>query len=270
MTAKKSVMCSLLLILLIGGNMLPGSAQNDDNDVNRNWKNEVFGVGERLIFDLDYSFVTAGRTVMSIDSIVEVEGYKCYRLVSTVSSNKTFDLIFKVRDRVETNIDITGIFSRRYYKQLQEGKYKDNKEVFYDQEKGKARVYKDKVLKKVSKIEPCSQDILSSLFFFRTLDLEVGDTINVNLYDVSKSYPLKVKVNRRERIKVPAGTFDCLVVEPFLESEGMFRSKGKIELWLTDDQRKIPVQMRTYILLIGHIDARLREYTSGEPLEISE
>ena len=236
-------------------------------EVDRTWQNTVFGVGERMVFNLDYAFITAGRTVISIDSIVKVNGKDCYRVVSRVKSNKFFDAFFKVRDHVETNIDVKGIFTRRYFKRIQEGKYRNTKEVIYEQERGLAHMMNEGVYKETSRIKPCAQDILSALFYLRTLDFSVGDTIRVNLHDVRKSYPLKVKVNRSERVEVPAGEFDCLVLEPFLESEGMFRSKGKIEIWLTDDERKIPVLMRTYIVIIGHIDAKLAEYTPGRPIE---
>jgi hypothetical protein len=136
--------------------------------------------------------------------------------------------------------------------------------VHYDQEKGLAHIFSKGIFKKSVPMKPCAQDILSALYFVRTLNFQVGDTLQINLHDVSKSYPLKVKVNRRERVKVPAGQFDCLVVEPFLESEGMFRSQGRIEIWLTDDERKIPVLMRSEIMIIGHIDARLAQYTPGK------
>ncbi len=240
-------------------------AEEKVEDVHRIQPNNYFGVGERMVFNLGYAFINAGKTVMSIDSVIEVGGKKCYQVVSRVNSNKTFDLIYKVRDYVETDVDIKGIFSRRFVKRLQEGSYRASKEVLYEQERGLAHMLDKGVYKQTFPVEPCAQDILSALFFMRTLDLCVGDTVSVNLFDVHKSYPLKVRVNRKERIKVPAGEFDCLVLEPFLESEGMFRSKGKIEIWLTDDERKIPALMRTYIIIVGHIDAKLTEYTPGVP-----
>jgi hypothetical protein len=235
-----------------------------DRSPDRIWENQAFGLGEKMVFSLDYAFINAGQTVMGIDTVLELEGRQCYRVSSLVSSNKTFDVIYKVRDRVETYIDVLGLYSRRYHKRLQEGKYRTNELVEYHQEKGEAVLYKNNLYKKTSKIQPCAQDILSALYFVRTLEFNVGDTLSINLHDVDKSYPLKIKVNRRERVKVPAGSFDCLVVEPFLESEGMFRNKGRIEIWLTNDDKKIPVLMRTEIAIIGHIDARLIRYIAND------
>jgi len=72
-------------------------------------------------------------------------------------------------------------------------------------------------------------------------------------------------VHGRERVKVPAGEFDCLVVEPVLEGEGLFQHEGKLTIWMTDDARKMPVLMKTKVK-VGSIDASLREYRSGAPL----
>jgi len=73
-------------------------------------------------------------------------------------------------------------------------------------------------------------------------------------------YPLVVHVLKREKIKVPAGKFDCLVVEPFLRGPGIFISKGKkLVVWLTADERRIPVRMRSEVF-IGHVSAELTDY----------
>jgi hypothetical protein len=72
-----------------------------------------------------------------------------------------------------------------------------------------------------------------------------------------KVYPLEVKVKKRERIKVPAGKFDTILVEPLLRAPGIFVAKGKkLEVWLTDDPRRLPVRLRTEVF-IGHVSAEL-------------
>jgi hypothetical protein len=47
-------------------------------------------------------------------------------------------------------------------------------------------------------------------------------------------------------------------VEPVLKYPGIFENKGKLTVWVTDDQRRIPVLMRSKIL-IGAISAVLEE-----------
>ena len=69
---------------------------------------------------------------------------------------------------------------------------------------------------------------------------------------------MEVKVHKRERVQVPAGTFDCVVVEPILKSEGVFKSKGSILVWLSDDQRRIPVMVKSKVP-VGSISISLTD-----------
>ena len=64
----------------------------------------------------------------------------------------------------------------------------------------------------------------------------------------------------RQRIEVDAGTFDCIIIEPLMKEGGLFKSEGRVVIWLTDDDRKIPVKVSTRVV-IGSIDAELREYS---------
>ena len=68
-------------------------------------------------------------------------------------------------------------------------------------------------------------------------------------------------VHGREKVKVPAGEFSCLIIEPVLKDEGLFQQKGRLRIWVTDDARKLPVLMKSEIL-VGSIDVRLRKIQS--------
>ena len=74
-----------------------------------------------------------------------------------------------------------------------------------------------------------------------------------------KVYPLDVIYKGKETVEVEAGTFDCIMVEPVIVEGGLFKTEGRIIIWLTDDELKIPVKVKTKIL-IGSIDAELAEY----------
>jgi hypothetical protein len=74
------------------------------------------------------------------------------------------------------------------------------------------------------------------------------------------TYTLSVKFLGRQRIEVDAGTFDCIIVEPLMKEGGLFKSEGRVLIWLTDDERKIPVKVSTKVV-IGSIESELREYS---------
>ena len=73
---------------------------------------------------------------------------------------------------------------------------------------------------------------------------------------------LEVKVLRREKLDVPAGVFDCFVIEPRLMTAGIFRREGKMQIWLSADKHKLPVMMRSK-LYFGSVWAKLEGFTLG-------
>jgi hypothetical protein len=107
-------------------------------------------------------------------------------------------------------------------------------------------------------VEARVQDVLSAFYYVRTRPLVIGSTLNIPTHDNKKSYDMEVKVHKRERIEVPAGKFDCILVEPMLKSEGVFKSKGSILIWLTDDDRRIPVLVKSRVP-VGSISVSLTD-----------
>ena len=99
--------------------------------------------------------------------------------------------------------------------------------------------------------------MLSSFYYVRTVPLKVKKAFDIDNYGDGKLYPLKVLVHKKMRVEVPAGVFDCIVVEPVIRGEGIFNQKGRMAIWLTDDERRIPVLMKSKVL-IGSIDVRLK------------
>ena len=102
----------------------------------------------------------------------------------------------------------------------------------------------------------------------RTQPLEEGKSIYVDNFTDGKQYSLEVRVLRREKISVTAGTFDCIVVEPLLQTVGVFKHEGKLTVWLTDDRLRMPVLMKSKIL-VGSVSAELTKYTLGEIEDLS-
>jgi hypothetical protein len=73
------------------------------------------------------------------------------------------------------------------------------------------------------------------------------------------TYQLGVKIHRRETIEVEAGKFKTIVIEPLVVEGGLFQSEGSIFIWVTDDERKVPVKVATKIV-IGYVGAELINY----------
>ncbi len=217
-----------------------------------------FGVGEKLTFAIQYGLIYAGDATLEIRNIAVLDSVKTYHVISTARTNRAFDLVFKVRDRHESFIDYDNLFSLRFEKHLREGKFKRDEEVDFDQKNHRA-IYPDRDVS----IAPNTQDILSALYYARTLPLDVGQAIAMANHTGGKNYPIYIKILGREKVSVPAGEFDCLVVEPVLKTSSLFEQKGKLTIWITDDTVKMPVLMRSKVV-VGAFEAVLKEYRLSE------
>ena len=220
----------------------------------RKLENKAFKVGERLTYDVKYGFVVAGVAVYSIPSIKRIAGRDAYHILFEVNSVPTFDAFYKVRDRYETYVDVEGLFPWRFQQHIREGGYSRDFSAFFDQRRGKAKTSEG-----TYDIPLYVNDIVSAMYLARTFDyskLKIGDKFELKNFYKDKVYDLYVKYLGRERIKVPAGTFDCIIVEPLVQEGGLFKSEGSIVIWISDDDLKIPVKVKTKVI-IGSIDAEL-------------
>ncbi len=236
----------------------PPKQVEKSNALDRQIDNVAFGLHEKLYFDVNYGFINAGTATMEVSRLIEYRGRPCYQVVTTAQSNRFFSTFYEVKDRVESIVDAVGIFSWRFEKDLHEGSYRANRISEFDQMNQLAYHAEDTV-----EVPFYVQDALSVLYYVRTRKLEVGQSLFVDNFTDGKLYPLEVKVLERETISVKAGTFDCIVVEPLLKSVGIFKHEGQLKVWLTDDRLKMPVLMKSKVL-VGSISAELTDYELGD------
>ena len=213
------------------------------------------------MFTVQYGLINAGEATMEVRNLAEIDSTTAYRIVSDARTNKFFSTFFKVRDRFESYIDTTELVSLRYEKHVREGNFKRDDIVNFDQTEHVA-IYKDRTVP----IAPRTHDVLSALYYARTLPLEVGQSVSMANHTDGKNYPLIVRVHRRETVTVDAGTFDCIVVEPVLRGPGIFTQKGRLTVWLTDDMYKMPVLVKSKVV-IGHVSAVLKEYKLAKKVQ---
>ena len=217
-----------------------------------------FGAGEQLKFAVNYGFINAGAAYLEVPEVKEWKGRPVFALVARAESNRFFSRIYKVRNRIESLWDSAGHYSWRYAENRREGKHHAQSEIVFDYSKQEAR-YADG---QTFPIPPEVQDALSSFYYARMQALPLGGSVYFDYHASRKSVPLEVKVLGRERIETPAGRFDCVAIEPILKAGGIFKNKGRLVIWLTDDERRMPVLMKSKVL-IGSISATLVEAKRG-------
>lgn len=218
---------------------------------------------EELKYGLYYSFIKAGTAYIKTRGTVRLNGREAWVLQTTAFSASVIDPFFKVRDVNYSWLDAENFYSLGYSQSVREGSYKRDEWLAFDYENNSyyGELQKKKQPRVISgPLNTPVLDMLTSLYFVRAHDLTPGKDVIFDIVNREKQYPLIVKVLKKETVKTAAGKFDCIVVEPQFRGEGIFVSKGKsLQVWLTDDEYKMPVKMKTEVF-IGSVSAELLEY----------
>ena len=223
----------------------------------RTIRNDAFVVGERLVFSVNYGFITAGEAVMAVTGYDSIAGRRCYRVEFTVNSLSSFSWIYKVEDVYRTFVDVEAIMPWKFEQHIREGTYRRDFIAEFDQRRNVARTTEGDY-----PIPEYVHDIMSAFYFARTIDFtgfRPGDGVVLSNFYKDKTHELKVNFLGRQELEVEAGTFNAIVVEPLVKEGGLFKSEGRIVIWLSDDERKIPLRVNTKVV-IGSIDTELKEY----------
>lgn len=257
-----------LLVIIFSFNLAFAQQQIDSTQVDSLLStHKAITVGEELTFKIRYGFIKAGTATMSIVGLKNRDDKNLIHIKTTAGNLPGFGWIYKVNDEVNAYVDPVKLTPYYFEKKLREGTYYADLNVQYGQSDSTARVqfirYRDdmSIKKKRTfnvKIPTDVFDILSAFYYIRTQPLEVGQSVYLSSHEKKKVYNLEVRVYKKETIETDAGKFRCLVVEPLLKGEGIFKQKGRLQIWLTDDEYKIPIQMTSEII-IGHITSELTD-----------
>ena len=265
---KNNFIWKIVLVLLIAVSFFLGfsfergsSLQNSIESLDKQFrkiKNEAFCVGEVLEFDISYGIIHAGTAKLLIPEYRTISDRRCFYIRAEAYSAAAFSWFFKVEDRYETYIDAEGIFPWIFEQHIREGKYKADNIASFDQNKNLA-ITKDSTYS----IPEYAHDILSAFYFARTQNfsnVKTGHILKLQNFYKDKVYPLDVKFLGRQTVKVGAGNFNCIIVEPLVQEGGLFKHKGRLLVWLSDDDRKIPIKMTSEVV-IGSISVELEKYS---------
>ena len=219
-----------------------------------------FGVGERLTYEVKFGKLKVGNGSMEVMGLDTVRGRETWHTQFRVKGGTFF---YKVNDLFESWIDTRTLSSLRYHSDQEEGGRDREKkyEIFPEQqqfaEQGKPM--------EASVRQPLDDG--SFLYFVRTVPLEVGQTYEFYRYFRPDRNPVKIQVLRKERVKVPAGEFDAIVIQPVIKAKGIFSESGRAEIWLADDSTRVMLQMKSK-LSIGTLSLYLKGHRpQGEKAE---
>jgi len=223
-----------------------------------------YAVGERLEYDVHWKNIRVGSGAMEVAGLAEVRGRETWHTVFTVQGGLRF--VYRVNDRYESWIDTQTGNSLRYKQDLSEGQrdVERNFEFFPE----RSVFSENNEPEKPSVSNPLDDG--SFIYFLRTIPLTVGESYTFERFFIPDRNPVTIRVLRRERIRVPAGEFNAIVIQPVIKSRGIFSENGHAEVWLSDDDARIMLQMKS-ALSVGSLNLYLKSYrrapapTSAKP-----
>jgi len=215
-----------------------------------------FGPGEKSRFEVRFGALRVGSGSLEMIGRESIRGIEAWHTMFTVQGGTFF---YRVNDTYETWIDTRNFNSLMFIRQIEEGTRRRTQNFEIIPERG---IYIERTRQKseVGRTVAEPLDEAAFLYFVRTVPLRIGETYDFHRYFIPDRNPVRLKVLRKERITVPAGTFNAIVVRPTIKTTGIFSEKGQAEVWLSDDSARMLLQVKSR-LSFGSLNLYLTSYT---------
>ena len=216
-----------------------------------------FPTGEKLVYGVSYLGVKVGEVVLWIKELPGENNHQEYHFVLTARTNKIFSTIYRVDDELYSFVEKNGFLPRRFERHLQHRRRYTRLIVDFDQENGQVNYFSGTDTWS-RKVEGKPQDPLSALYYFRSHEMAVGETISYQVSTGKNHYQLEAQILNAGRLTLPQlGTYSAVLVEPTARENGVMIQEGRAWFWISADSRRIPLVGKLKAFALGTIIARL-------------
>jgi hypothetical protein len=214
-----------------------------------------FGVGEKLSYSAKLGMLTLGSGTLEVASIDTVRGVESFRLRFRLQGKTMF---YSLDDVLESWVGTSDMNSRRFVQDFVENNKTTKRlyEIYPD-----SGFYREPHGRDTTTRETPAEPLDDAAFFYfvRMTPLEVGKKYTYHRYFRKDKNPVTIQVVKREKMELPDGSkVHCLVLHPTIDTKGLFSKRSETRIWLTDDARRLPVQIRTKFPF-GTITLRLKD-----------
>ena len=204
--------------------------------------NYAFPDGRSYVYSAEWHLITAGTGVVRMDTAGNER-----KVTATAESSGAVNVIFQVHDRFESRFDPRTFCSLSIFKHSEEGNHKRETSINFDYARRKSTLDEKNLTTGETKhvendLAGCATDVITGFYYLQSLPLQLGASYEFPISD-GKTTIIHASVDKREQMKVPAGTFSAIMVTAEATS-GSLQSKGKVWVWYSEDPGHTPVQMR--------------------------
>ena len=201
------------------------------------WSNNPDFVGEKLIYSAGFRFVSAGEAILSF-SLDSLEGKEFFKLTTSVKTNSFLDNFYEVRDEIQSWLNPNNLSLKKTIQKIKEGNYKSNFESIIKGDsiavsKGKSRSLPGLVY-----------DPIAFIYHLRNKKLSLNDKFDFFSFSKKRIRNITIYITAREKINVPAGTFDCLKIEAVSnDGKPLLKNDGEMKVWISVDSLRLPIKI---------------------------
>ena len=225
-----------------------------------------FDGGEKAVYHVSWLGIPVASAEIEMQPVV-LDGKKFFQVTVQAQSWRYLDLIFKMRDTVESTFDADTLHPRRFFfRQRENRKVIDttavvdpatNKWVVHRQEGNKPKNFEF--------TSPYTLDPISATYLARSLDFKVGERLRLEVFGGKSRYLVTFDVVGRERVSVKKGQFDAYKVVPQvsdLSKSGYAKRVRQATVWITADENRVPIKMSSQVF-IGSVNIELVDDGKG-------
>ena len=197
-------------------------------------------ITERLTYTVEWRLIHAGDVVVESGPTSEVVKLESAGMVSA---------LYKIEDTYRVQFD-SSFCAASSLMNSKEGSRHRETAISFDRNRNRAFLTEKDLIKNtiVSRtdvqIPNCAHDVITALKQLRRTKVDVGQSVQIPVSDGRKSAAVKIEAQERERVTTPAGTFNAVRYEVNLLNGVVYSRTGRVFIWLTDDDRRLPVQFR--------------------------
>jgi len=244
------------LLLALLACVAPAGAQQADTMPDGERADPRRWVGERLRYDAKFGILNIGGAELVVAGTDTIQGDSALHIRFIVDGG---NFLYQLHNEWDSWIALDDFTSRRFVQDHHEGgrQYRNEYDIFPD-----SGFYRQAGVDSVLPTSPLPLDDAAFFYFVRTIPLEPGARYEFDRYFKPDRNPVVLEVVGRDTVDVPAGRFDCLVVQPIIKGGGIFREQAEGRLWISNDDRRLVVQIKSRFYF-GSLTFRLTQATSA-------
>ena len=198
-----------------------------------------FKVGESLQYYAEFNLIRVGEAKLKISEIEKINNIDSYHVTYYAKTKGLADRLFKIRDKIDIWIDKEEFFTHQLIKDINQGNYKNKINVKFDYKKSIATTSNEEV-----PIDFKARDSFSLFYYLRTIPLKENEIMSFSSFEGKRVVDYKLQIKGKETIRTEIGNYICTVIRPFQEGKNLFKNQGDIQIWISDDQNRLPVKIQ--------------------------